>query len=429
MRIVHISHNDIAGGAARAAYRLHRSLIALGHDSRMLVARKTSDDPSVIGLPWPGSLATRLRRRLRRDLIKRDFRPYQATRPTGLESFSDDRTAYGHELIRALPPCDVVNLHYAAGLLDYASFFARLPRGTPVAWRLPDMQAFTGGCHYDEFCGRYIDACGACPQLGSLAPHDLSQKIWGRKRAAFARLAPGQLHIVALNSWIAAEVRRSSLLRDVPISVIANGLDIATFAPQDKAAARAAFGIPHDARVVLFVAASVTNRRKGFDLLVQALAALRDLPRLFLVTIGRGGAGIDSAIPLLELGAVNDDARLALAYSAADVYVIPSRQDNLPNTVIEAMACGTPTVGFAVGGVPDMVRPGVTGLLAPPEDSAALADQIRALLADAGRCDTMAQHCRRIALAEHDQLRQSMRYVELYTRLLTARTMHAAQGR
>ncbi|NJN15536.1 MAG: glycosyltransferase [Oscillochloris sp.] len=417
MKIVHISTNDTGGGAARAAYRLHIGLRRLGHDSQMYVAQKQSDDPTVLAIPAANGLNS-LRERGRGRQIRADFKPYKNLRPQGLEPFTDDRSRYGKAMVDALPPADIINLHWAAMFLDYGMFFRRVPARTPVVWRLSDMNAFTGGCHYDEGCGRYAAACGACPQLVSRDPNDLSFQIWQRKRAAYDAIPPGRLHIVALNQWIAGEVRRSSLLSTVPVHVIPNGLDTNTFAPRDRAFARSTLGVPADAKVVLFVAHSTKNRRKGLKLLVEALAGMDDIPNLFFLSIGRGGTIADLRIPQLSLGQLNQDRLISLVYSAADLFVIPSLQDNMPSTALEAVSCGTPVVGFDVGGVPEIVRPGVTGLLAPVGDVGALRAAIRQLLLDEPRRQAIAECCRTIALAEYTQELQARRYVELYEHIL-----------
>jgi glycosyltransferase involved in cell wall biosynthesis len=228
----------------------------------------------------------------------------------------------------------------------------------------------------------------------------------------------GRLQIVALNQWIAGEVRRSALLQDVPVHVIPNGLDTAAFAPRDRRFARQALGLSPDARVVLFVAGTTTNRRKGFAPMAEALAGLADMPDLQLVSIGRGGGQVDARIPHLALGPLSQDRMLSVAYSAADLFVIPSLQDNMPSTVIESLACGTPVVGFDVGGVSEMVRPGETGLLARAGDVGELRATLRRLLEDAALRDSLAERCRQIALAEYNQELQARRYLALYERIL-----------
>ncbi|NTU78063.1 MAG: glycosyltransferase [Chloroflexales bacterium] len=425
MRVLHVTTNDQSGGAARAAYRLHRGLRAIGVDSTVFCAERDSDDPTVRAIGQPDSRTVQLARRVRYELIERAFRPYRQRRPAGLEPFTDDRSRYGEEFVRKLPPADLITLHWVAGFLDYRAFFSRVPQRTPVVWRLSDMNAFTGGCHYDEECGRYVAACGACPQLSSREPDDLSHQIWRRKRLAFDRVAPGRLHIVALNQWIAGEVRRSALLQNVPVHYIPNGLDTEAFAPRDRAFARQVLGLPPQARVVLFVAGTYGNRRKGFALLSEALAGMDDMGDLILLSIGRGSGQVEGGIPHVALGALSQDHMLSLVYSAADVFAIPSLQDNMPSTALEAIACGTPVVGFDVGGVPEMVRPQVTGLLAPKGDVAGLRAALRRLLDDAALRRALSERCRQIALAEYTLEIQARRYQALYETILGPRHVQA----
>jgi glycosyltransferase involved in cell wall biosynthesis len=220
---------------------------------------------------------------------------------------------------------------------------------------------------------------------------------------------------------MATQAEQSSLLSGMRVSVIPNSLDTDLFSPQDRQASRKELGIPHDAEVVLFSAASVVDRRKGFQFLAQALATLDDPHgKLLLVSLGKGRPKITTPVPHLHLGRITDDSHLAQAYSAADLFAIPSLQDNLPNTVLESMACGTPVVGFAVGGIPEMVRPGVTGLLATPQDANSLGSVISELVAQPDLRAQMRVNCRRIAEHEYALEVQARRYGELYQELTAA---------
>ena len=228
MRIVHLNTYDVRGGAARSAYRIHKGLQRAGHHSTMLVKEQTGSDPSVTLFHSPEDPLTRLRRRMRREAITRDFRRYQHSRPQGYEPFSDERTLFGATLVDQLPACDVVNLHWIAGFLDYEAFFSRVTQSTPVVWTLHDMNAFTGGCHYDDGCGRFRGSCGACPQLGSTVERDLSRAVWERKRRAFTGLKRSALRVVTPSRWLAAEATRSTLFAGLQTDVIPYGIDVET---------------------------------------------------------------------------------------------------------------------------------------------------------------------------------------------------------
>jgi len=418
VKIIHLSTEDVSGGAARATYRLNTALRRAGHDSSMFVANRRSSDPTITTFTPSMDLSSRLRRRLRRERITRDFRCYRTSLSISCELFTDDRSQFGADLVRQLPQCDMINLHWIAQFLDYPAFFAAVPRRIPVVWTLHDMNPFTGGCHYDNGCGRFMSGCGQCPQLGSSDPFDLSSKVWERKQLVFNSLDSARLHIVTPSGWMADQVRKSTLLGRFPVTIIPNGIDGEDFAPRDRHLARDVLGVPREAKVLLFTADVVTHRRKGFALLTEALEGLNEISNLILISIGWGKTVIDSGIHHLHLGYASNDRWLSLIYSAADLFVIPSLQDNLPNTVLESLACGTPVVGFAVGGIPDMVRPGLTGLLVPAGDSMALRDAIVRLLNDPASREHMAAECRRIAVEEYSYELQTKRYVALYESLL-----------
>ncbi len=413
MNIVHINVSDIKGGAAIAAYRLHQGLKEQGVHSTMVVAEKYSQDGDVTR-PLPDRIGYYGRRLHYRQLGARFWRSMPA-RPPGLSPFTHPQTGRSRRLIQALPQAEIINLHWIASYVDLPSFLAQAQ--VPLVWTLHDMNAFTGGCHYALDCDRFQEQCGACPQLGSKSERDVSRTIWQIKRDMFQGLAPGSLQLVAPSRWLAEEVRRSSLLRDLPLAVIPNALPTAVFRPYEKTAARERLGIPAAAKVVLFSADAVTSRRKGLPYLMEALSEMDVAANILLVTLGAGRLALDPRLPLISLGHLADEQQIALAYSAADLFVIPSLQDNLPNTVLEAMACGTPVVGFDVGGIGEMVRPGTTGQLVPARDVRQLRQAIAALLADELLRAGMAANCRQIALTEYSLPVQAERYVALYQRL------------
>jgi glycosyltransferase involved in cell wall biosynthesis len=311
----------------------------------------------------------------------------------------------------------VVNLHWIGGFLDWVSFFMKFSIAVPVVWRLADMGVLTGGCHYDQGCGKFAASCGACPQLGSSDENDLSRRVWQNKRTAL-EIRAANLHIVGTSRWIAEEARRSSLFGRFPISIIPNGLDVEEFAPRDKGFSRDLWSIPRDAKVVLFAAESVANVRKGFKHLADAVAGIGAIENVLLVSVGGGKCELPSGLRHLPLGKVTNDRMLSTIYSAADVFVIPSLQESFGQTVIESLACGTPVVGFASGGIPDMVRPGETGWLAPTGDTAALRDAIFAALTSDEQRRAMAQTCRRVAVDEYSMDVQSRAYLALYETLV-----------
>ncbi|MCG8470200.1 MAG: glycosyltransferase family 4 protein [Gemmatimonadetes bacterium] len=419
--VLHVSTDDVAGGAGRCAYFVHGRLRQFGVDSRMLVGRKQSDDPFVRPLSEIENPRAGIVTKARRFAGRRVRRLRSSAQRAGTEPFSDGRSQRDIQWtgIQARFGCSLVHLHRVEGMLDYGRFFRNLPSDLPIAWTLHDMNAFTGGCPYDFGCGRYRDRCGACPQIDSSTEEDASRRTWSRKRRLFARMDPDRLHLVAPSGWMAHQARHSSLFGErFRVSVIPNGVDTDAFAPRDTAGARSILGIPVDARVILFVSPSLANRRKGGAPLLEALGRVRlQLPDAQLLTLGKGNLG-KSDLPHTPIGYTSDQRLLSVVYSAADVLVVPSLQDNLPTTVIEAMACGVPTVGFDVGGVPEMVRPGHTGALAPAGDAEALAEEILELLATPTRATRMGPECRADAVRRFSLDLQARRYSDLYAELL-----------
>ena len=234
MRVVHLSTSDVGGGAARAAYRLHTGLTRLGVDSRMIVLKRQSGNATVTKLEFSQNISRRIKRSWRARCIRNDFEPYKTQLPKGFEIFSDDRSDAGYDLIEQIPECDIINLHWVAGLIDHEVFFSNVPAGVPLVWRLADMGALTGGCHYDNGCGKFTAICGACPVLGSKVEEDLSRQVWKRKHEALSKIETSRMHLVGTSRWIAAEAKRSSLLGRFESTIIPNGLDTQDFSPRDK---------------------------------------------------------------------------------------------------------------------------------------------------------------------------------------------------
>jgi glycosyltransferase involved in cell wall biosynthesis len=386
----------------------------------MYVRTQHSTDEHVREYHPARDLWNRIQRRWRREKIERSFARYSDTRPDGLEPFSDDRSPFEGGVVERCPEADVLHLHWISGFVDLPSFFERV--SVPVVWTLHDMNPFTGGCHYDRGCGRFVDACGACPQLGSSAEDDLSRAIWQRKREAFSAIPPEQLHVVATSRWMAEEARRSSLLDSFEVSRIPLGLDVETFAPRDGEGLRRALGIPEKAKVLLFVAHSTENKRKGFGLLTEALKEADErISDLFLLSVGGGHPDFPSSLEHLHLGHVDSDRLLSAVYSSADAFVIPSTQEAFGQTALESIACGTPVIGFDAGGIPDIVRPGQTGLLAKTGEVESLRAAIEKMFSNAERRVEMGERARSVAVEEYALDVQTERYVKLYRDLINAR--------
>jgi glycosyltransferase involved in cell wall biosynthesis len=417
VRIVHVSIQP-EGGAGRAAKRLHEGLRRIGHESIFFVRDLREREEGVVAFDSRANIFTRGIRSLRRRQIEADFAGYRKNRTEGQEVFGDDRGVLGAEVRHQLPPCDVVNLHWVAGFIDYSDFLSQVPKRTPVVWTLHDMNPFTGGCHYDRNCGKFAGACGSCPELGSGDDTDLSRRIWQRKRRALQKIQQGRLKIVADSNWLASKAKESSLFREFPVEAIHYSLDVETFAPRDRAAARSVLGIPQNTKIILFVADHPNIRRKGFKTLAEALTEFSGDRELLLLSMGRDKPELPKGLSHLHLGYVTEERYQSILYSAADIFVIPSLQEAFGQTALESTACGTPIVGSDAGGIPEIVRDGVTGLLFPAGDPRSLAAAIGNLLGDDKRRAAIGAECRRIAVEEYSLEIQAKRYANLYGKML-----------
>lgn len=420
MKVNIINTFDTYGGAARAAVRLYRGLrAAIGDDCMMMSLHKHGQDPGVRTLV-PATAEEVARAHETEAAMAAEIAPYPALQNVGFPPFHGERSPFGEALVRQMPAADIVNLHWVRGFVDYAAFFQSRPAGQPVVWTLHDMHPLTGGCHYAADCDRYVEHCGTCPVLGSDNPEDASFQILQRKQAILAARTGGPLHVVAPSRWLAAQARRSRLFRDTPVSVIPYGLESDVFTPHDRQAARQGFGLPPDLKIILFIAHVVTDPRKGLAYLDEALARLGPQKDVALLLVGQGTPTLKAPVQCLRAGLVNDDATVSRLYSAADLVVVPSLEDNLPNTVLEAMASGTAAAGFAIGGIPDMIIPGETGFLAAPGDIESLSLALADALADPARLAAIGRAARARVEREHTLARQAERYLDLYRSLLPA---------
>ncbi|PNQ95181.1 glycosyl transferase family 1 (plasmid) [Azospirillum argentinense] len=423
MNIVLVSTYEANGGAARAANRLFQGLRGLGADGhpldcRLLVTRKETDDPGVevLGPPSPGEQERG--QALSAELLDATA-PYPVLRMNhGFAPFHSDRSTAGEVLLRRLVGADVVNLHWVRGQIDYPAFFRDRPLGIPVVWTLHDMHPFTGGCHYAGSCTGFERACGACPVLGSENEEDLSRTVLTRKAACVARY-PGPIHIVAPSRWLAEAARRSLVFAGLPVSIIPYGLDTSRFRPWERSAARQALGVPEGKPTVLFTAHGLNDPRKGLSLLDDALVRIGPHREVCLLLAGEGKVHLRSGVECIRLG-VQDDAGMVRAYSAADAVAVTSTEDNLPNAVLEGMACGTAVIGTAVGGIPDVVRHGINGFLVASGDVASLAHVLDDALRDLPGLHAMGGEARRIVEREYSLEVQARRYLELYRSLVGA---------
>lgn len=408
MKVVHVSHSDLNGGAAIAAYRIHRALRSQGVDSTMAVNIAISGDWTVQG---PNKVTQKLIRL--RPSIGSAFRQTLKTANGVLHSVAVLPSSWPDKLNHS--DVDIVHLHWVNGEMLSVADIGKLRK--PVVWTLHDMWAFCGAEHYTDD-QRWREGYWRHNRPSYEGGFDLNRWTWHRKRKYWRK----PIQIVTPSQWLADCVSKSALMADWPVTVIPNPIDTQLWQPVDKGLARQLLNLPQDVPLLLFGAGGGTaDSRKGFDLLSAALDRLRgEIPGLELAVFGQGEPKQppDLGFPVHYMGRLQDPLSLRVLYSAADAMVIPSRQDNLPNTGLEAHACGTPVIAFRVGGLPDIVDHLKTGYLAAPFDIEDLARGVQWVLAESDRSKVLGKAARQKALTLWTSEVVGNLYIQLYNSLL-----------
>ncbi len=410
MKILIVNTSDIQGGAARAAYRLHKSLLSQNINSQMLVQSKSSDDFTVL---VDNSKISKGINKLRPTLDSIPVRFYKNRTKT---LFSASYFGFSNvvDKINEINP-DIVHLHWICGGMIKIEELARIK--APIVWSLHDMWAFTGGCHYDENCGAYESDCGNCQVLGSDKPNDLSRKVFNRKQKSYSKI--NNITINGLSKWLYECAKSSTLLKDKKHINLPNPIDTNIFKPFDKEKSRELWSLPQDKKLVLFGAMGATSDpRKGFVELSNAMKKLKNGNIEFVVFgSSKPKNSQDFGFKTHYLGSLADDVSLVTLYSAVDIMIVPSLQENLSNAIMESLSCGTPVVGFDIGGNSDMIEHKKTGYLAKPFDTTDLKDGIEWILNNENY-DELCKKAREKVLKEFDSVVVAKKYVELYKEVL-----------
>jgi glycosyltransferase involved in cell wall biosynthesis len=398
MRVLQLSSDDFSGGAQRAAYRLHGALLHHELDSRMRVLVRQTANDRVISGQAARDFAEKLTRRAQRLLHDYRLRQFK-TDNLIMHTFGQESAGLVDELNR--DPADVLNLHWISQLLSIKDI-GRLTK--PLVWTFHDMWAFCGGEHVvaDHAASRFRTGYLADNRPARESGPDLNRAAWDAKRAAWARK---KISVVAPSRWMAQCARESVLFRDAPIHVIPNPLEMRhLWRPLPKNFAKAALGLDVNKQFILAGSAGGMPHLKGEDLLREALGQVVSQSKpIELLIFGQyqPASNVNWPCPVHWLGPVRDDHVLATIYASADVMVVPSRQDNLPNTAVEAQACGIPVAAFSIGGLPDIVEHQRTGWLAAAFDTADLANGIAWILEDDQRRASLSSAARTRALATY----------------------------
>ena len=434
MNVLIVNTSDKTGGAAIAASRLMEALNANGVKARMLVRDKQTECLEVV--PVPQSPLLKLRFVWERAVI------WMRNWFSKKHLWEVDIANVGTDITR-LPEfqwADVIHLHWVnQSFLSWRDIERIVLTGKRVVWTLHDQWPYTGICHYAEDCERYQSHCHHCPLLwgGNDRPDceetggkDLSYKLFERKMATYQLV--NRITFVGCSEWISNQARKSALLRgrqtdkvngNVPpcrVVHIPNTINQAVFCPSDRASARTSLGLPHDRSLLLFSSLKVTDKRKGIDYLVEACRLLAEQhphskERIGIVVVGKNTEAMQGMFPfpLFPLEYITDEQRMALLYTAVDAFITPSLQDNLPNTIVEAMSVGTPCVGFRVGGIPEMIHHLQDGYVAEPQNAQDLADGILYVI-DPQHRDTLSRSAAHFAAQTYHPNRIARLYEAVY---------------
>ncbi|MBR3472192.1 MAG: glycosyltransferase family 4 protein [Prevotella sp.] len=413
MRVLIVNTSERTGGAALAANRLLMALNNNGVKARMLVRDKSTDDLLVSqwGDGWRGQWNF-LRERLAVWWRLRLGRKHLWDLDVGCAGSDITRT-------REFQEADVVHLHWVnQGMLSLNNIRRILDSGKRVVWTMHDMWPATALCHLTLTCRQFTTGCCHCPYLpGGGSENDAAAAAWRRKQSM---LEGHRITFVACSQWLAGEARQSALLKGQRVVSIPNAIDTTVFHPADRRAMRQQLGLPAGKKLIAFVSQRATNPYKGMDYLAEACRLLGEThPQLAketgLVVLGGHAEEVAKAfqMPVFAQGYVNDAHRIAALYSACDLFVLPSLSENLPNTIMEAMACGVPCVGFRTGGIPEMIDHKKNGYVANYRDADDLARGLAWVLSEAN-AGALATEAQRKVTRCWSQGSVAKRYIEVY---------------
>ncbi|HAS47583.1 MAG TPA: hypothetical protein DCS93_44310 [Microscillaceae bacterium] len=408
--------NTMTIGGAISCTRVHTGLLDKGYDSHLLTLWNDGNIAvprhELMPLPSPPPLMERVSRKIG---LSHDTVPNKdvlfANKSKKHEIFFLYHTYHHIHKHPLYKEADIVNFHMMGYMLDFVSFFKNNDK--KMVWTLHEMSAFTGGCAFAEDCRGYQQSCQDCPQLVGTPEPNIAQTQLAYKLDTFSKKSPN-LNVVAPSNWLLNSSKESRLFNQYDHHLIPYGVEIDIFKPM-SGELRQELGLPADKKILLFVAGSTKNYRKGLDLLLGALENIQNADDLLICTVGSKDLNLKTNVPTHHFGRIEDKKQLAKVYNIADVFVAPSREDNLPNTVLESIACGTPVIAFNIGGMPDMIKHGENGILCGEATSNNLQKGIEGFLKNEYAFDS--QKIYQDAQARYYPARQIDAYIELFEKI------------
>ena len=411
MRVLIINTSERIGGAAIAANRLMQALKKNGVKARMLVRDKQTDQLTVvsIGYGWTQPIK----------FLWERVSIFAANKFSKRNLFLVDIANAGTDITKNIEfeRADVIHLHWVnQGYLSINNLNKILHSGKRVVITMHDQWYFTGICHYSGDCDKYTSHCHHCTLMNGTALGDFASQLFDKKQHIYE---DSKVTFVGCSQWMANLARTSALTQGHKVVSIPNAINTEQFRPLNKTAARKELCLPLKGKLLLFGCQRITDERKGFRYLVDALQIIkRDNPEIAqnteIVVVGGKADSISSHLPfsIIPVSYVSDPQKMIALYNAVDLYVTPSLQDNLPNTIMEALACGTPCVGFDVGGIPEMIDHKKNGYVARYKDSADFAEGIKWVLTSDH--DTLSTKAREKVMNNYTEDIVAKKYIEVY---------------
>lgn len=417
MRVLIVNTSENTGGAAVAANRLMEALNNNGVKAKMLVRDKQTDSITVATLKrsW----------RLKWNFLWERFVIYCHLRFNRTNLFQLDMANAGSDITstREFKEADVIHLSWInQGMLSLKGIRKILESHKPVVWTMHDLWPASSICHYARSCHGFEKRCGNCCLLpGGGSRNDLSARVWKRKKSAYGN---SSILFVTCSKWLEGQAKKSGLLVGQKIISIPNPIDTRVFCRTSRETARLAAGLPLDKKLILFVSQRVTDKRKGMDFFIPALNKLVEQHPELKDTAGiavLGGQAEELAeqlpLPSYPLGYISDERKIANVYSSVDMFVLPSLEDNLPNTIMEAMACGVPCVGFNTGGIPEMIDHLRNGYVAEYKNVDDLTKGMEWVMLEADR-NVLGEEAQKKVNANYSQHAVAMKYIEAYNQAM-----------
>lgn len=337
--------------------------------------------------------------------------------------FSLANTGINISKLQNTKEADVIHLHWINnGFLSLNSLKELAKLKKPIVWTLHDMWAFTGGCHYSGECTNFKEECGNCFFLKNPSDYDLSHSIYLKKKKIFNEL---NLTIVTCSNWLREIAKESSLLKDETIITIPNPINTEEYKPRSKSILRKKYNLPSDKLIIIFAAANIQDDRKGFLYLMKSLSIMKQKSptldeKVELLILGsfKEEGKADLPYPAHFPGYISNSSSMAEYYALSDIFITPSIEDNLPNTIMEAMSCGVPAIAFDTGGIFDMIHHLKNGYLAKLKSSEDMAEGISTLLTNDTLRNEFSEECRKLVLEKFSFGIVAQQYQSLFEKCL-----------